>query len=167
MTAERWRLAEGKRGGVMARSQTAQGVRAPAQVERPRPLRIPSAVVNYLRVLKPRETVLLSLIGICAAIVAGNGTPPLGRLALAAVAIVIGSGGANGLTNYLDRHVDARMARTRRRVLPSGLIHPPERALVWASSLVGGALLLAWYLHPYAFLAAATGVAAALIGRKT
>lgn len=125
-----------------------------------------SSVVSYIRVLKPRETVLLGFIGICSALLAGGGSPPWDRFLLAAIAVIIGSGGSNGLTNYLDRHVDARMVRTRRRVLPAGLLLP-QRALIWSTSLVSGALLLAWYLHPAASLAAATAVAAALVARKT
>ena len=124
-------------------------------------------LVCYLRVLKPRETVVLTVIGVCSALVAGGGAPPLGRLLLVFLAILIGSGGANGLTNYLDRRVDALMKRTRRRVLPAGLISPPEKALAWALLLVVVALALALFLHPYAFGAALVGVAAAVIGRKT
>ena len=123
--------------------------------------------VVYLRVLKPRETLLLSIIGLCTAVAAGGGSPPLDRFALAAVAIIVGSGGTNGLTNFLDRRVDARMKRTQRRVLPSGLIQPQEKALAWAASLVVVALLIALYLHPYAFLSGVIGVAAGLIARKT
>ena len=123
-------------------------------------------LICYVRVLKPRETVLLTLIGVCTALVAGGGAPPLDRLLLTSLALLIGSGGANGLTNYLDRHVDARMKRTRRRMLPAGLI-APKRALAWALFLVVVALALAWLLHPYAFFAAFVGVVAAVIGRKT
>jgi len=123
--------------------------------------------IIYLRVLKPRETALLTLIGLCTAIVAGNGTPPLGRFLLVAVTIILGSAGTNGLTNYLDRRVDALMKRTQHRVLPSRLIDPPEKALVWAGSLVVVALALALYLNPYAFIAGSVGVAAGLIARKT
>ena len=129
--------------------------------------RLARTVVIYTRVLKPRETVLLTIIGLCTAVVAGDGSPPLGRFLLAAIAIILGSGGTNGLTNYLDRRVDALMHRTRQRVLPSRLIYPPEKALVWAGLLVATALGLALYLHPYAFVAGSIGVAAALIARKT
>ena len=107
--------------------------------------------------LKPRETVLLSIIGLCTAVAAGGGSPPLDRFALAAIAIVVGSGGTNGLTNFLDRKVDARMLRTQRRMLPSGLIQPPEKALAWAAFLVVVALIIALYLHPYAFISGVTG----------
>jgi protoheme IX farnesyltransferase len=125
------------------------------------------AAIPYLKLLKPRETTLLTLIGLCTAIVAGDGSPPLGRFLLTAVTILLGSGGTNGLTNYLDRHVDARMRRTQHRVLPSRLVYPAVKGLAWASFLVIVALSLALYLHPYAFIAGSFGVAAALTARKT
>ena len=131
------------------------------------PFRLGRTAIVYLRVLKPRETVLLSIIGLCTAVAAGGGSPPLDRFALAAIAIVVGSGGTNGLTNFLDRKVDARMLRTQRRMLPSGLIQPPEKALAWAAFLVVVALTIALYLHPYAFISGVTGVTAGLIARKT
>ena len=88
-----------------------------------RPATVPWAatLVSYVRVLKPRETALMVFIGVCSAIVAGGGTLPLARFLLAVTAITAGGGGTNALTNYLDRHVDARMRRTQHRVLPAGL----------------------------------------------
>jgi len=125
-----------------------------------------NTIVVYIRLLKPRETLLLAIIGLCTAVIAGQGSPPIDRFLLAAITIIIGSGGTNGLTNYLDRHVDAKMKRTRHRVIPSGLI-TPTHALIWASTLVATGLLLAPYLHPYAFIAGISGVTAGLIFRKT
>ena len=124
-------------------------------------------VSYYLRVLKPRETVLLTLIGASTAIVASNASPDLWRLLVVTLVVALGSGGTNGLTNYLDRHVDARMNRTRGRVLPSRLIDPPQKALAWCALLVICSLAVSLYLHPYAFFAALIGVLFALIGRKT
>jgi len=121
----------------------------------------------YVRVLKPRETVLLTLIGASTAIVASNASPDLWRFLVVTLVVALGSGGTNGLTNYLDRHVDARMTRTRGRVLPSRLIDPPQKALVWSGLLVVCSLAVSLYLHPYAFAAALIGVSFALIGRKT
>jgi protoheme IX farnesyltransferase len=120
---------------------------------------------GYLEVLKPRETALITFIGASAAVVAGGGVPPLDRLLLAAVAILLGSAGCNGLTNYLDRKVDARMQRTRYRVLPSGGIRPAEKVLPLTIGLVVVALALAWFLHPLAFWGGVVGVAAALVAR--
>ncbi|MEE8473345.1 MAG: UbiA family prenyltransferase [Dehalococcoidia bacterium] len=119
----------------------------------------------YLEVLRPRETLLVTFLGTCAAVVAGGGVPPLGRLLLVAVAVLLGAAGCSGLTNYLDRGVDSRLRRTRHRVLPSGVIRPAERVLPPAIALVAVALVLAWLLHPLAFLGGLVGVAASLVAR--
>ncbi|MFC1893948.1 protoheme IX farnesyltransferase [Chloroflexota bacterium] len=121
---------------------------------------------NYTEVLKPRESGLLTFIGICAAIVAGDGHPSLSLLLLIGVAILITSAGANGLTNYLDRNVDARMQRTRNRALPSKRIYPPEKVLPLTIGLVVIGLVLAWWLHPLVFVAGLLGTVASVVWRK-
>ena len=125
-----------------------------------------ATVKNYIEVLKPRETLLLGFIGLCSVIIAAQGHPPIGILLLATITILIASGGANGLTNYLDRDVDARMRRTCGRVLPTGRIQPPWKVLVWTLCLIAAGLALAWLLHPYAFVADLVGTAAAAVFRK-
>ncbi len=121
---------------------------------------------NYLEVLKPRETILLGFIGLCTVIIASGGNPPLPTLLLAAATILIASGGANGITNYLDRKVDARMARTSKRVFPTQRINPPEKALPWILGWIAVGLALAWILHPVAFAADLIGTIAASVYRK-
>lgn len=123
-------------------------------------------VIDYITVLKPRETVLLTFIGVCAAIIAAQGKPPLHVLAIALVAIALGSAGANGLTNYLDRHVDARMQRTHMRALPARRIVPARKALVWSVFLIVVALAVAWYLDPLCFVFGLVGTIAASVFRK-
>ena len=123
-------------------------------------------VGNYIEVLKPRQSALLTFIGVCAAIVAGNGQPPLALTFLALVTILLASTGANGLTNYLDRDVDARMQRTKNRALPSKRIYPPEKVLPLTISLVIIGLILAWQLHPFCFLSDLVGTLAAVVWRK-
>ncbi len=123
-------------------------------------------VKNYIEVLKPRQSGLLTFIGVCAAIIAGDGHPPLNLLLLALVTILLASAGANGLTNYLDRDVDARMQRTQNRALPSKRIEPPEKVLPLTIGLVIVGLALAWHLHPLAFVADLIGTTAAVVWRK-
>ena len=123
--------------------------------------------LSYIDVLKPRETSLITFIGTFSAIVAGEGFPSPERCALAALAIFLGSGGTNGLTNYLDRGFDALMVRTRDRALPSKRIHPPEKVLPLTIGMVIVALALAWWLHPWAALGGLVGVIAAMIARGT
>ncbi len=124
-------------------------------------------VRDYFEVLKPRETSLLVFIGFCSAVVAAGGLPHVGRLALTMVAIALGSGAVNGLTNYIDRDVDSRMNRTRRRCLASKRIRPPENALIFCLALTAVALGLAWMLHPLCFAFGLTGTVAAVVCRKT
>jgi len=64
-------------------------------------------------------------------------------LLLIALTILLASAGANGLTNYLDRDVDARMQRTKHRALPSKCIYPPEKVLPLTIGLVIVGLALA------------------------
>ena len=120
---------------------------------------------RYMEVLKPRETALLTFIGVVAGVIAG--TPSWERISLVALAVALGSAGVNGLTNYLDRDLDARMERTRHRALPSGAIYPPEKVLPLCGGLVAAALALAWYLSPWAMAAGLLGTATALVGRKS
>ena len=120
---------------------------------------------NYVEVLKPRASILLTFIGVCAAIIAGSGNLSL-ELLLIALTIFCASAGANGLTNYLDCGIDARMLRTKNRALPSRRIYPPEKVLPLNISLVVIGLGLAWYLHYLCFISDAIGTMAALIGRK-
>lgn len=123
--------------------------------------------LDYVSVLKPVETSLLTFIGICSAIIAAGGYPSTRVSVLTLIAILLGSAGSNGLTNYLDREVDARMARTSNRVLPSRRIDPPQKALPLIIGLIVVALALAWMLHPLCFLFGLIGVIASSVWRKT
>ena len=123
--------------------------------------------LDYITVLKPVETSLLTFIGICSAIIAAEGYPSVKVFFLTLIAIVLGSAGSNGLTNYLDREVDARMMRTSNRALPSGRIYPPQKILPLIIGLIVVGLALAWVLHPLCFLFGLIGVIASAIWRKT
>jgi len=125
-----------------------------------------ATIRNYIEVLKPRETVLLGFIGLCTAIIAADGKALLSTLTIATITITLASGGANGLTNYLDRRYDARMSRTKGRVFPTQRIHPPEKALPWIIGWILAGLVLAWILHPLAFVADLIGTVAAIVYRK-
>jgi len=124
-----------------------------------------SQVKNYIEVLKPLPSILLTFIGVCAAIIAGEGqlSP---KLFLVLVTILLATAGANGLTNYFDRNVDARMQRTKNRALPSKRIYPPQKVLPLTIGLIIIGLVLAWQLHPFAFLAGLGGTLAAATWRK-
>jgi len=123
--------------------------------------------LDYISVLKPVETSLLVFIGIMAAIIAAGGYPPTGVFLLILVALIVGSAGSNGLTNYLDCEVDAQMARTCQRALPSRRIYPAQKALPLIISLIVIGLALAWFLNPLCFAVGLLGVIASSVWRKT
>jgi heme o synthase len=122
--------------------------------------------LDYINVIKPRETVLLVFIGMVTAFIAGEGSVPVERAVAILLAILTASAGANGLTNYLDRHVDARMERTCHRALPSGRLFPAQNALYFCLALSSAGLAMAWFLHPLAFASDLVGTIAAVVYRK-
>jgi protoheme IX farnesyltransferase len=122
---------------------------------------------DYISILKPKETILLAFIGVCAGLIAAGGSLSSGPLGLLVIALVVGSAGSNGLTNYLDRKVDAKMARTMGRALAAGRINPPQKALPLIIGLILSGLALAWVLHPLCFLFGLIGVIASGVWRKT
>ena len=82
---------------------------------------------DVLVLLKLRIDALVVCVSVAAALVAGSRSPlSLGVLVAACLAA---SAGASCLNHYFDRHLDARMARTRRRPLPSGRVANPRLAL--------------------------------------
>ncbi|MFC1970451.1 protoheme IX farnesyltransferase [Chloroflexota bacterium] len=115
--------------------------------------------------MKPLPSMLLAFIGLCVAIIAGEGQLSPGLL-LVLVTVLAASAGANGLTNYLDRDIDASMQRTSCRALPSKSIYPPQRVLPLIIGLIVIGLVLAWWLHPFAFMVDLFGTLVAATWRK-
>lgn len=123
--------------------------------------------LNYINILKARETLLLTFIGACSVFIAADGHLQADTFILALIAIVLGSAGANGLTNYLDRTVDARMKRTCTRALAAERINPPQKALPLIIGLMISSLVLAWVLHPFCFFTGLIGFISSGVWRKT
>jgi protoheme IX farnesyltransferase len=82
----------------------------------------------------------------------------IGLVVRALLAIVAGTAGANTITCYIDRDIDAVMERTRHRPIPSGRISPPERALYWGLFLSLLSLALALSINLLSFLAILLGL---------
>jgi len=97
----------------------------------------------YFELTKPRILCMV-LVTTALGFLVGSGNHCSVKLLLLTLLGVGGAtGGAAVLNNYLDREVDAKMARTRRRPLPAGLIEP-QRALTFGVGLVlSGVFLLA------------------------
>jgi len=113
-----------------------------------------STLASYWQVTKPRTWFLLTFTGFCGAIV---GFGVFGKnidwyiVTLATLAIALGSAGANAITCYIDRDIDAVMDRTKMRPLPSGKIRPAEKALYFGLALSTIAVAISLMLNPICF----------------
>ena len=113
----------------------------------------------YVEVTKLRLVFLLVFTSVGTIVVAAAEYPlSVGLVVRALLAIVAGTAGANTITCYIDRDIDAAMERTRHRPIPSGRISPPERALYWGLFLALLSLGLAWSINLLSFLAILLGL---------
>ena len=149
--------ATGAAGHIHAEAELAAGPTSGRAVGLPVPLAAPRRRVrhaallrDYLALTKPRIISLLLLTTLAAMFVADPAGPPLDTILWTMLGGYLAAGGAGAINHYLDRERDARMARTRRRPLPSGRI-PPAHGLAFGIAL--GALAvgqLAMTVNPLA-----------------
>ena len=105
----------------------------------------PPAWRCYLELTKPKIVALVTFTALVGALLARPRLPPPGVLAWAMLGIALSAQCAAVLNHVFDRHIDARMTRTRRRPLPTRKV-TEGRALVFAAILgtAGGAVLVAF-----------------------
>ena len=84
---------------------------------------------------------MLDFVAIAALLVAAGPTVSIQSLAIPLVALFVAgtlsSAGAGAFNAYLDRDIDAVMARTMNRPIPLGRINPPIRALQFGVLMIG------------------------------
>ncbi|MBO8129826.1 MAG: protoheme IX farnesyltransferase [Peptococcaceae bacterium] len=119
----------------------------------PRPQSTGATIKAYIEVTKPISVFLLVFTALAMMLVAMASHPFSWPQAVQALlAVTLACAGANAVSCYIDRDLDAQMPRTARRPVPSGRIYPPERALYWGLGLFAASLVLAWGLNWVAFL---------------
>jgi len=111
----------------------------------------------WVALIKPRIIELLLITTVPAMVLAARGWPGSALVAATLVGGVLTAGGANAINNVVDRDVDARMERTRRRPLPSAAIGPAEAFGVGVGLGVAGFF---WLWVTTTLLAAVLAVAA-------
>lgn len=130
------------------------------QIQTLRTLQARNRILTYYEFTKPKIWYLLVFTSLTATFVAtrilSTSFSLLGWL-IAAVAITCGTAGCNSLTNYNDRDIDAVMARTKNRPLPSGRIEPSS-ALKFGLVLVGISLALSTVLNLFSLLWMTLGI---------
>jgi protoheme IX farnesyltransferase len=116
----------------------------------------PARAADYLALTKPRVAVLVLFTVAAGALLAGGRDLPPVVLFHAVFGTALVAAGASALNQWLERHSDARMRRTRRRPLPAGRLQPAEALAFGAALGIAGVVYLACTLsHPAAALVAA------------
>src|SRR6202167_428447 len=104
---------------------SARTATAPAAAVRSRGQQL---VADYVELTKPKVQSPLLFNTVATMEVAGN--PYAGRIALTCIGGYLSAGGAGAVNHYYDRDIDARMARTADRPVPSGRVSP-RAALIY------------------------------------
>src|SRR3954471_2870342 len=97
------------------------------------------SILDYLTLTKPKVQSLLLLTTVASMEIAGEPSLPL--IAATCLGGYLSAGGAGAVNHWFDRDLDARMARTANRPVPSGRVSP-RAALTFG--LVLGALSVIW-----------------------
>jgi protoheme IX farnesyltransferase len=100
---------------------------------------------RYLELTKPRVVALITFTAVVGTLLASPGAPPLEALVWGNLGIALAAACAATLNHVLDRRIDAQMARTRARPLPSGQL-TERQALVFAALLGVSAMAILAFL---------------------
>ena len=119
----------------MGASQAKAVVAAPARELSPEH----QFLADYIALTKPKVQSLLLLTTVTTMYVAGTPSPLL--VLLTCIGGYLSAGGAGAVNHYWDRDIDARMARTADRPIPSGRVSPAA-ALRFGILLVTASVLL-------------------------
>ncbi|MDR3500594.1 MAG: heme o synthase [Parvibaculum sp.] len=97
---------------------------------------------DYFELLKPRVMSLVVFTGLVGLVVApGHINPVIGFTAL--LCIAIGAGASGALNMWYDADIDAKMARTAARPVPSGRVTPGEALGFGMTLSVGSVIVMA------------------------
>ena len=98
-------------------------------------LAVPGRWRLYLALTKPRVVALIVLTSVVGTLLSTPGMPPLDALFWGNLGIGLAAASAATLNQVLDQRIDARMARTRTRPLPTGGL--TEQQALWFAAALG------------------------------
>ena len=119
---------------------------------------------NFLALCKPRVTALIVFTAMIGMFLATPDIVPLGLLLAATLGIAMASGAAAAFNCLIEQKLDAKMARTRGRPLPTGQVTSAQTVLF--ASMMGslGLVILYFFVNPLTmWLTLATFVGYAVI----
>lgn len=109
--------------------------------ERREHLDLMAVVRDYIALTKPGIMALLLVTTLGAMLIAASGIPPFWLIVVTMAGGWLSAAGANVFNCYIDRDIDAKMPRTRRRGTANGEV-PARNALIFAFVLTAGGFLL-------------------------
>ncbi|MDR7433555.1 MAG: heme o synthase [Armatimonadota bacterium] len=118
----------------------------------------PHSFLDYLSLTKPRIVFLLLVTTFTTMFMAAQGRPPLLLSLWTLLGGALAAGAANAINCYLDRDIDAIMARTRKRPLPAGRLK--DRHALWFGVFLSAAsfVVLALLVNLLSALLAVAGI---------
>jgi protoheme IX farnesyltransferase len=100
-------------------------------------------MADYVALTKPRVVMMVLVTTLVGYYLGSDGTPqPLLRLVHTLLGTALAAGGTLALNQYMERDLDGRMERTRRRPLPDGRVLPAEALVLGVGLLASGLLYL-------------------------
>jgi len=119
---------------------------------------------RYFDLCKPKVVALIVFTAVVGMFLAVPGLPPVSALVWGTIGIGLAASSAAAINHLLDRQIDAVMARTRDRPLPTGDLEGPQ-VLIFALSLAAAsmAVLILWVNVLTAVLTFASLIAYAVI----
>ena len=103
---------------------------------------------NYLALCKPKVVSLIVFTAMVGMLLSTPGLVPLDIFVFASLGIALAASSAAAINHVLDRRIDERMNRTRRRPLPQGILNE-KQALSFAMILgLLAMLLLVFFVNP-------------------
>jgi protoheme IX farnesyltransferase len=117
--------------------------------------RVWALVADYVTLTKPKVQSLLLLTTVATMLVAGS--PSVSLVLLTCLGGYLSAGGAGAVNHWFDRDIDAQMARTATRPIPSGRV-APHAALIFGCALAALSLVeLSVFVNPTAALLSFSG----------
>ena len=121
----------------------------------PTPTPVLGVVSDYVALTKPKVQSLLLLTTVATMLVAGS--PSVSLVLLTCLGGYLSAGGAGAVNHWFDRDIDAQMARTATRPIPSGRV-APSAALAFGIVLAALSLIeLSVFVNPTAALLSFSG----------
>ena len=100
---------------------------------------------KYIELTKPKIAALNVLVAIVTMVLAKPYEINLQPLLFLIISGFLSAGGAATINCYLEKDLDSKMIRTKKRTLPSGLINP-SIAFIQGLLMLSASLIISWFL---------------------